>query len=336
MKKHHIREERTCLNCGTEVTDRFCSHCGQENKDPQENIGQLINHFFADITHYDSKFFKTIKDLLLRPGFLTKEYLAGRRASYLNPVRMYVFISFLFFLIYFTISTSGVKIGPPEQKPAMTAIQMRLYRDSIINAGVGEISDTATRSMVLRASRKQDWDLSKLNFENFKTVAQFDSAQRAKPDSERISKLPAYFIRKQIRMHQLYGSQWKEMLFEDFKHNLPKLMFILLPLFALLLKIFYSWKKYYYVDHAIFSIHIHSFIFLLFLIDLLLDTLMHTSFFGLISILVIFVYFVLALKNTYHQSVFLSIVKASVISFLYAFVMILGLTFTAIYTFISI
>jgi hypothetical protein len=102
MKRQHLRHDKTCLNCGTIVQERSCSHCGQENKEPKETFGHLMSHFFEDLTHYDSKFLTTIKDLVFKPGFLTRQYNAGKRVAYLNPIRMYFFISALFFIVIFS------------------------------------------------------------------------------------------------------------------------------------------------------------------------------------------------------------------------------------------
>ena len=63
----------------------------------------MATHFFYDITHFDGSFFTTLKDLLFKPGFLTREYMNGRRKSYLHPVRMYVFTSAVFFLVFFSV-----------------------------------------------------------------------------------------------------------------------------------------------------------------------------------------------------------------------------------------
>src|SRR5579859_1546462 len=118
MSGHHLRHDKTCLNCGHLVEERFCTHCGQENLEPKESVGHIVGHFFADITHFDSKLFTTLKDLILRPGFLTREYVAGRRMSYLNPIRMYVFSSAVFFLALF----AGKKEHEPEKENDQAAV----------------------------------------------------------------------------------------------------------------------------------------------------------------------------------------------------------------------
>ena len=97
------RKEKNCLNCQTTVIGRYCHQCGQENLEPKETVWHLVQHFFNDITHFDGKFFATVKLLLRKPGFLSAEYIAGRRMSYLNPIRMYVFTSAFFFIILFSL-----------------------------------------------------------------------------------------------------------------------------------------------------------------------------------------------------------------------------------------
>ena len=93
---------------------------GQENVEVKESFRHLISHFFSDLTHYDSKSFTTLKDLLFKPGFLTNEYRTGRRVNYLHPIRMYVFVSFLYFLV--TLSFNGLE-SKTEEAIAKTAAQ---------------------------------------------------------------------------------------------------------------------------------------------------------------------------------------------------------------------
>lgn len=100
MGKSHVRADKTCLNCNYVVENRFCGNCGQENIDTRKTFHHLFVHFFEDLTHYENSFWKTIRNLLFKPASLSKEYLSGKRMSYLAPVRLYIFISFVtFFLI---------------------------------------------------------------------------------------------------------------------------------------------------------------------------------------------------------------------------------------------
>jgi hypothetical protein len=96
------RKEKNCLNCGATVAGKFCQVCGQENAEPKDTVLGLLQHFLYDITHFDGMFFRSLKLLLFKPGMLTRKYIEGKRASYLNPIKMYVFTSAIFFIIFFT------------------------------------------------------------------------------------------------------------------------------------------------------------------------------------------------------------------------------------------
>src|SRR5215203_1483352 len=87
------RKEKDCLNCGATVIGRYCHICGQENVVTKESFWSLTKHFVYDILHFDSKFFDTLKYIFTKPGLVQKEYIKGRRASFLHPIRMYLFTS---------------------------------------------------------------------------------------------------------------------------------------------------------------------------------------------------------------------------------------------------
>jgi hypothetical protein len=99
MNDYKTRDDKRCLNCGHFVEERFCPNCGQENIEIRRRFHQLFVHFFEDFIHYDSQFWKTIKYLLFHPSRLTKEYFAGKRNSYVSPVKLYIFVSFIVFFI---------------------------------------------------------------------------------------------------------------------------------------------------------------------------------------------------------------------------------------------
>jgi hypothetical protein len=88
-----------CLNCGEKLSGKFCAKCGQENAHLNVPFSHIIKEFLGDYIHFDSRFLTSIKLLLFKPGFLTKQFIEGKRASFLPPFRMYFFVSVLFFLI---------------------------------------------------------------------------------------------------------------------------------------------------------------------------------------------------------------------------------------------
>lgn len=112
----HDHENKICLNCGTELKGLFCHQCGQKNIPRRQALGELIENFLGSFFSFESKFFRTTRYLLLRPGFLVNEYNAGRRERYYHPARMYVFISFVYFLIYFSIPDEGKDIVQTDNK----------------------------------------------------------------------------------------------------------------------------------------------------------------------------------------------------------------------------
>jgi len=299
---HHLRSDRTCLNCGAEVQDRYCSHCGQENLEPKENIGHLIGHFFSDLTHYDSKFFLTLKHLFLRPGFLTKEYFLGRRARYFNPVRMYFFISFVFFLLYLSI---------PNKKIHFLSFKLRSTQTTIQIGNSSFAFGFASRS--------------------YKSVHEYDSIQKNLPVEDKDFVITRLSMQHYLRMREKYGDNADEVFAENLRHNIPKIMFLFLPFFALFLKWAYNKRKYVYVDHAIFSVHFHVFVFTLFFVFTILGLFIFIPVW--IAILGAFIYLVIALRNAYEQSFLRSFAKALLLSIIYLFVVYVGGQIMAITTF---
>ena len=116
MSKSKIRNDKTCLNCRYVVENRFCPNCGQENTDTRKTFHHLFIHFFEDLTHYENAFWPTIKNLIFKPAALTKEYLSGKRLTYLAPVRLYIFISFITFLIIALFSSQNEPLNYASKK----------------------------------------------------------------------------------------------------------------------------------------------------------------------------------------------------------------------------
>ena len=284
MSHFKEREERNCLNCNAQLEGRFCHICGQENIAPKESFWHLLNHFFEDITHFDGKFFSSLKLLITRPGYLSREYMNGRRASYLNPVRMYVFTSALFFLIFFNffkeddlkIETTSINNISIEEIVKMDSTSFAKFTRNInVNDKHGDKPMTRQEFAHYADSALKNSGI-KFFGKNYATKAAYDSAGSAK-DNWLLRELEY----KAISINNRYNHDTKKIL-EAFKtallHSLPQMLFISLPLMALLLQLLYNRRKaYFYVNHAIFSIHLYIFIFIVMLVLLGLSAL-HQAF----------------------------------------------------------
>jgi hypothetical protein len=303
-------------------------------------VWHLITHFFNDITHFDGKFFETVRLLLRRPGFLSTQYVSGRRASYLNPIRMYVFTSAIFFILLFSLrGTKGiVEIGEGSgKKRALVELERaKLRQDSILlhsekdnvredaqrssNAYAARIAavrhvygdstkrrfndeeldmvvtqdlnDSIRRSDVPEAvkdrlrkmvrEREDNATNENLSFfhlnRGYRTVEGYDSAQARLPEDFRDGWFKRAMAHKVIRLQEEYRADrnafWEHVR-ENIFHSFPKIFFVTLPLFALILNVLYyrHKKQYYYVDHGIFSIHVYCATFILLMISMLVNKL---------------------------------------------------------------
>ena len=360
VSAHHYRREKICLNCGAEVPEKYCSRCGQPNTEPKESFWHLVGHFFADITHYDSQLFRTLRYLIMRPGFLTKEYMAGHRARYLNPVRLYVFISAVFFLVMFALSKKeDKKEGGTE---AVTEYRQRLANslhraaDSMGTTGNDSLFRLAYREIAAKVGEPvdttKDWSFFaafggaavtiRIREDKYDNVRQYDSAQRLLPDtSKEKDKGPGrWFLRKTVQLKEENGGKGNLVMERDFQHDIPRIMFVLLPLVALFSYLFYDRKKYFYVQHAIFSIHFHSFVFIFFLVIALLTEYISFGQTGgfvmfVITLLCIYLYLTLALRGAFGQSFGLSMLKAFGISLLYIISLLICLGVLFLITFLT-
>lgn len=317
MKTQHLRKDKTCLNCGTEVPERFCSHCGQENVETKESFGHLLNHFFQDITHYDSKFLLTLKYLFFYPGYLTKRYLAGHRADYVNPIRLYVFTSFIFFLLMGIVNSGNETIvvangnALEQASRALEKSKLRL-RNSLSQATTKEDSIQIQKDL-----RALEYGGQSFFGGGSHTAREYDSLQQSLAPKERDDFFTRKFYSKALDLREQHGDRLKDVLKDKFLHHYPKLMFILLPFFALVLKWLFMRNKMYYAEHAIFSIHIHTFIFLLAIPLMLINQLLHFDDLYTWMMLVVFIYYIFALRNVYRKTFMAAFWRASLSLLIY-------------------
>lgn len=89
-----------CTNCGIALTGKFCSNCGQKKFSPHDlTISKFILNFFEDFFKFDSNVFRSLQELLLKPGYLSLEYIKGRIASHVKPLKFFIFICIVVFFI---------------------------------------------------------------------------------------------------------------------------------------------------------------------------------------------------------------------------------------------
>ncbi|WP_136667035.1 DUF3667 domain-containing protein [Flavobacterium sp. H122] len=244
MGKFKLRTDMTCLNCGQVVDKRFCPNCGQENKEPKESFHYLFFHTIEDLVHYDSGFWKTILFLLFYPAKLTKEYLAGKRKMYVVPVKLYIFISFITFFILSILPTSKI-----SENELMKFTKTENGQKKKINS-ISEIKAIT----------------------GYSSLAEYDSIQKTLPEYKKSSGFQKYIEKHLIKTSsENTPKEFMQKFLSSVFKNIPKTLFIIMPLFALILWLFHNKKKWYYFDHGIFTLHYFSMILLSFTIFSVLD-----------------------------------------------------------------
>ena len=108
-----------CANCGAALSGRYCAQCGQRADTAAHSVGHFLWEAIEALTHADSRVWGTLQPLLRSPGFLTREFFAGRRARYVQPLRLYLILSVVFFVISALLS-GGTAEHSPRQGPKVS------------------------------------------------------------------------------------------------------------------------------------------------------------------------------------------------------------------------
>lgn len=279
MGKSHIRKDKTCLNCNHVVEKRFCGNCGQENSETRKTFHHLFIHFFEDLTHYENAFWKTIRNLLFKPSSLSTEYLSGKRMSYLAPVRLYIFISFITFLLIATLPSRPevVKVNLSNKVSGTITISDQLlkeqeqFRKVLQKSGLSKSEKEAIQAKVF----KNFHTTRSISMLGYKSVEEFDSIQKYGEEKEKAAVVVRKYLRKSIENAEKFTpEEMGEKLSESILHNFPKVLLIYMPVFAFFLWLLHNKKKWYYFDHGIFTLHYFSFLLLISLLLFLLRTIL--------------------------------------------------------------
>jgi hypothetical protein len=242
VSHHKQRTETNCLNCGNEVNGLYCSKCGQANVEVKLTFWQLITHFLSDLFHYDGKFLLSIKYLITRPGFLSQKWFEGKRASYLDPFKMYIFGSAIFFFFLSFVLTPSKAIN--------------------INAKEASVQEGKTWK----------YDSITMNGDTYADYEHYLRRQDSLPAVEKDGVFKRVVFKKVFRLNEIFkqqGTSAINVLIQLYIKYLPYMLFICLPFFAGILKLLYLRRKdYYYSDHGIFTMHLVLFFFIVNLVEM--------------------------------------------------------------------
>jgi hypothetical protein len=336
----------TCLNCGATLRGAFCHDCGQKNIPKRQTLAELWINFISSFWSYEGKFFRTTRYLITKPGFLALEYNAGKRERYYHPARMYVFISFVFFFVFFSLPDSDESEG---EKVALTTEQQKEFeqktekRLEALAKIVGDSAALALGDSIRKAAQEEiqnngsgknegvNLDLSEE--QKYKSVAEYDSLQLAKPEAERDNWLERRVTRRLIEVLKENGNNSNklgELFVTGLKDSFSKVLFYLLPFFALLLKLLYIRRGFYYSEHLVFSIYYYNFFYLAGTIQLLIQQVPWLSWISPIVGFWILFYLLFAMKRTYQQRWRKTIVKYLIFVFVFMFLAAIAFGISAV------
>ncbi|MBK5213013.1 MAG: DUF3667 domain-containing protein [Flavobacteriaceae bacterium] len=316
-----------CLNCGhpLDVSDVYCSYCSQLNSNKQLSIKDFFSEFISSILVYDSRLRNTLKDLLFRPGVITRNYVKGQRLKYANPFRFFLSVSIIYFLLQGFIGTFQ-----PSENDNLLNLNVKPANegslDSLFANQSPEIFFSKSRGDTLKAKQ--------LGIPLYFSEKSLDTMPFFENYRKRGSLYMAYYYRTKtenptealdsLDHTNTFNNRWlysRAITWHKITHNpnafinyitskIPFFLFFFTPFYALFFWLVYSKKKYTYIEHVVFIFHIFSYIFLTMLIFTIPDLIWGINFF--ISLLFLFLgplYFYLALRNFYDQGRLITLLK---------------------------
>jgi len=338
-----------CLNCGAVLRGQYCGNCGQRARTRLISLWELVRDAFGDLFELDSRIWQTLIPLLIRPGRLTHDYLAGRRARYMPPFRMYLVMSLVFFVVAF--------FNPREELALLYAPEIEEPTPEEADAGEADAGEADADTQMgtdepppaipeeARAELERfGMDVDAIN-QRIATAEANDSeglsisfgddagdteAEDCDLDWD-VSNMPQWI---QVRFSEERVQAVCERIRADdgdtfgkrVLDNVPLALFILLPLMALVLVFLYPLSKRYYVEHLLFFVHFHAFFFLILTLQVLWTRLIG-SFNGpgwlavlpvIATSLYIPVYLFKAMRRVYEQGWALTMLKYLLLVIAYA------------------
>jgi hypothetical protein len=297
-----------CPNCYHPEPGEFCPQCGQKQAERRVSVRNLIAEFLEAQFGVNNRLPRSIKSLLLKPGFLTNEYFSGRIQQYVAPLRLYLIASLTFFAVFLIVESSPRTISREasearQQVATDTAFQRELRERPQKGTFIGIRMPVADSDNWVRDAEV-----------NFVIPQLTRSAQR---NLERLAPLGEAEATRRI-MRTVIA-------------QMPKVFFVLLPVYAFLLYAFFFRQRRFYVEHFVLALHLHAFAFLALLPLPIFDL---PIFPGIVAgvgdvmtpffLLWVFIYIYIALKRVYGQGWRITAAKYAVLWVLYMTFFITG------------
>jgi hypothetical protein len=305
-----------CANCGATLTGAFCATCGQSAESLSRPFLELIEQFLESMFHFDSRGLRSMMRLF-DPGALTVAYRAGRRAAFVPPVRIYIFVSLIFFLV---LGASGIAIVQIVSIAGKTSAFER-GPGARPDAGSPKAPEASEAPTPARAGAV-DLDL------RFLEKLQPPLAGALPPPPVAIDAGDGPIGRAIERAAAGFGHAMTDptQLNRVVNDLFAKMMFVLLPIFALILGLLHIRQRIYLIDHLVFALHAHAFLFLALTLVIAAVAWLGMAmppvgwFIGLIAL-----YLLIAMRRVYRQSWLRTAAKTILLIGLYSTIFLIAI-----------
>ena len=345
----------SCLNCGTALKGPFCYYCGQPDRNFLRFFPVLLRDLMEDLLDLDSRFMRTIKPLMFKPGRLTRDYMSGRRFRYAPPMRLYIFSSIVFFLLAALLSNDAITVNGTDTETGVVQLSEENLADlQTAKQALDELPPDVRNKVDIDKIMEESVDTKpEKKIFSLDGIKINDEPWNRETNPVELKWLPNW-LNERINA-EIEGSPKKaeqinknpNLIFDKVFDILPATMFILLPMVALIFKFWYLFAKRFYIEHLIFSLHNHSFMFVsltLILLAELAETLLIKHGYstaaggmsGLITVASMWIpiYMLISLRVVYAQSWGLTIGKFAVIGMSYVVLLALVTSGVAIASFV--
>ncbi|MEQ9462030.1 MAG: DUF3667 domain-containing protein, partial [Haliea sp.] len=335
MREEPVGTQLQCQNCGAHLAGPYCHHCGQEARPAVLFFGTLALEFLRETISLDSRVMRTLLALLGRPGLLTNAYLRGQRKRYVPPLRLFLFTSLVCIFAIWLLNVTGEReliVGPGElatENGELAPEQRQQILERISGVELEQLEPAERAELEARLARLEN---ALEGGDPDPSVAEAGNADPAAPGIVNVTyteeglslELPGVSEEDTRKLEARLEKSVDKIRSDpndfanDVLENVPQATLLLVPLFALLMKLAYLFSGRYYVEHLIHALYGHAFLFLAVLLMVGLDigdTRVSASassslqwlghLLGLLEVLLSFwvpAYFLLSLRVVYGQS----------------------------------